>query len=599
MPDIQVDPDSVQSPESDGIQVDPSSVQSPVEVDPDSVQPPQETSSSRFGPIQNKLPQQAIAGLEGASEGLLGPLATAIETKGLGVPEQDIIKRQQDYPTTHGAAKMATMAASIPAGIGEAGLLARGMRRLLPEMSAPLAKLGMSMLSGGIQTGVIQGGDEMSKAMLGQGDPNTPVSSAIANMRGAALLGAGVAGTFSAVGLGLPSALKSIEAQKMGTRADNLLVGLGLAAKARADGIPAEQVEEYLTKQVGDAYYKSYRPGINFYNKVLTEIPKSVATGAGDLAVRALGGHTGAEMVLDPIARKFLSPIVEKVLARPLMGMSKLATPVFMKVLSTGHTKGLLQALDYASKCSKGAEAINQGVEALFKSGVTPAIDYLSDEEKIRDFVDEGGINPQPQDTEQYAEGGHISAHENHIASIYPEQNIMLNTARGRVSNYLTSMKPQDNRPKLAFDKEHKDEASHKKYDSAIKIAANPLSVLKHVKDGSIQIDHLKHMQAMYPEVYQHLKNKVTERITKAQLNKESISSKTRQGMSMFLGVPLESSFTPANIQAAQSVFIPKQPPQQGQPQAAKSKKSTAPLSKVGKSYQTMTQSSEADKNEH
>lgn len=567
---------------------------------------PQEKQQEPVNGMYGSIPQQAVTALEGAAQGFMGPLAPLIETKALGVPAEDIAAREQVNPNINAISKYGALAGSLLTGTGEAGLLAKGMGKLLPEASTALGKIGMSALSNGIQMGAIQGGDELSKAMLGQGNPEAPVSSIIMHIGGAGLLGALSGGAFNAIGQGSAKGLSALENSKIGDKANDLIAGMGMAAKAHQAGIPAKEAEEWLTKYFQDFgagsefNYKAYKPGVDFYYNGLKNIVGSTAIGLGGAAGEVVNGPVGA-IVGAKVADKYLTPVIEKVLNRPLIGMSKLVTPTLMKALSVGQTSGLLDMLNYASKASKGDRMCTNAVESLFKAGIPVSISNSDNaENKIREFIDEGGINQQlqnqlEQNPSQYAQGGEVDSNSDHpIANVYPEQNIMLNAARGRVFNYLNSIKPQDTLPKLAFDKDFKNEESHRTYDRAIKIAANPISVLKHVKDNTIQAEHVQHLNSMFPEAYQYLKNKLVSRISSAQYNEDPPPDfATRQAMSMFLGTPLESSFTPQNILAAQATYLPQIPPQQPQ---GKTKRGTSTLGKDNKSYRTPNQAAEADK---
>jgi hypothetical protein len=83
------------------------------------------------------------------------------------------------------------------------------------------------------------------------------------------------------------------------------------------------------------------------------------------------------------------------------------------------------------------------------------------------------------------------------------------------------------------------------------------------------------------------LGKKITERIGQAQLDEEKPSYRVRQGLSLFLGAPMDSTFTPASIQAAQSVFAQQAAQKQAMQAPAKPKKSTSKLDKVSQSYRT------------
>lgn len=82
----------------------------------------------------------------------------------------------------------------------------------------------------------------------------------------------------------------------------------------------------------------------------------------------------------------------------------------------------------------------------------------------------------------------------------------------------------------------------------------------------------------------------MTERMMQSQLKEETKPKyKTRQALSLFLGTNLDSTLTPAGIQAAQGVFA-KQKAQKQMPPNSKSS-----LSKMGPNSQTASQA--RDKN--
>jgi hypothetical protein len=222
----------------------------------------------------------------------------------------------------------------------------------------------------------------------------------------------------------------------------------------------------------------------------------------------------------------------------------------------------------------------------------------------MKNYVEGGGLNQQiqgqlsEQPTQGYAEGGMVEQPKtpdvpallketDAISTLYPEQSQMLMAAKGRANNYLNSLRPLPNQAKLPFDSEVKNQNQERSYNRAIDIAIQPLSVLNHIKDGSLLPEHVKHINSMYPELTQHLQKKVTEQILESQVKGEKPPYKIRQGLSMLMGAPMDSSFTPTSIQAAQSVYAPATPPQAPTNTPAKPKKGTASLSKVANAYAT------------
>lgn len=178
-----------------------------------------DTSAEKYGTTG----QQIKAGLEGAAEGVLGPLAPAAERLA-GVKPEDIRGRAEENSFTKGLAKAGTLAASLLAGTGEAALIGKageaaasavGLGKVgeaaaalkaarasgdLGEIAAAKAmaagipaseKIGAEAVNQAAQMAAFQGGDEISKMILN--DPNTSAETAIAHMGLASAMG-GVTG---------------------------------------------------------------------------------------------------------------------------------------------------------------------------------------------------------------------------------------------------------------------------------------------------------------------------------------------------------------------------------------------------------------------
>lgn len=148
------------------------------------------------------LGQQAITGLEGAAQGMLGPIAPAIE-RGLGVKPEDIRGRQEENPITHGLSEAGGFGVGMLTGTGEAALLTKAGQGVanLAKLSEPIG-LAQKMASGATKAAtelaLLQSGDEATKAIVE--DPDAGIGNAAANIGMAALLG-GVGGP-ALIGLG-------------------------------------------------------------------------------------------------------------------------------------------------------------------------------------------------------------------------------------------------------------------------------------------------------------------------------------------------------------------------------------------------------------
>lgn len=265
-------------------------------------------------------------------------------------------------------------------------------------------------------------------------------------------------------------------------------------------------------------------------------------------------------------------------------------------------SKSLNDGEKYQSLSSRGHRKIDQLLGSVFSGQKHPRKDVISQKEKIKDWMDKGGIIDDIQNevynqndsTQMLADGGEVkndsSIHNKGISISHPAQNLVSQAAKGRISNYLNSLRPQENTPKLAFDDEPDTTEQKKTYNKALEIAANPLSILHEINDNTLDHEQVAHFKGMFPDLDNHLQNKISEKITQAQLDGKKPSYQTRQGLGTYLGVPLSSENSPAMINAAQNSQTLSTPPPQQNKSPQKNKKGTSSLTKSDQSFLTGNQ---------
>lgn len=565
------------------------------------------------------LPQQIATGVEGVAQGFAGPLATLAE-KGLsklgipGMSDEDMKGRQESNPATFGLSEVAGLGTGLLTGTGEAALIGKGVSGLaklakvgegieaaqkVSQAVGVAAKLGSAALQGAMQTGLLQFGDNLSKSLIGQGDPNEGIASTLTDGLGiSSLIGAAVGGLGSVVSQGL----SKLGEMKQGTYLHSFLSGIGEAA----NGIDPEQSYAKFLNE------KAYNTGVKFWNNKII-LPGAIGSieAGHDLLEGVKSGDIsgGAKDAAIDLAKSAAMGLGIKVLAKP-------AAAVLLKALSTGegNPRAIFPLVDYANKANSGAQKMTRAIENLFKIGgqqLNDKYDFEKHRSKLDKYIEDGGINQnideaifdqnQPQEPAGYAEGGEVKKTEKHAKSVppllqendpiakhLPEQNMLLNAAKARISNYLTSLRPKKNQPKLAFDQEPDQTAQKRSYDRALDIAVNPMGIMAHINKGTIEPEHLRHFNALYPEINGVLQKKITEKIVDSQLSGKKPSYAVRQGLSMMLGTPLCGELSPQNIQAIQATFQKPQTPQPGQ--ATAPKKNTAKLTKSNQAYLTGNQ---------
>lgn len=579
--------------------------------------------------------QHIGADIEGVAKGLTGPVAPFVEQglSAIGVPglsRKDQAGRAAAFPNEQKAIELGTAVAStlIPGvkGISIAGNIMKAAKEAnIVRQAAQYTKFGAGAIRNLLAGTAFVAADGTTKALLGQpgGDPESIISSAIA----AAPLNMITGGVFEM----LPSGLKAAGADKLAQKGSDYLRGVGVAAQHAGDVEALERLANAPATspayQAGMKWVSSYLP------KTLRAVPATVGGGVGGSAGGLLGsliGHEATGAVQGTAAgawlgNKFSEQVAQK-LGMPINGIVKKTVPLIaLKVLGGGATDtlgaDLATASEYGSAVARGQRKLNDAVMSLFNSGVATKFTDPTDRERnqLLDFITKGGVDPEIKaegqtssaPSQQFAEGGKVTGNSDDSKPIplsdkakfltnhYPDQAPVYGAMRGRVSNYLKSLKPQENQPKLAFDTVLDQKDQHRVYNKAIDVALNPLSVMGHIKKGTIDADHLKHLNNLYPELTNQLRQKVTEQISQAQLKGAKPSYKIRKGLSMLMGTPLDSTMTPSSIQAAQHVFQAKKAAQQqaAQDGGGKVKKGTASLGKIGPNNMTPDQARQAREN--
>lgn len=529
--------------------------------------------------------QQALTIGENLAKGFVPGISTLVETKlgEMGVPglsPEDIKARSEANPIEAAGSELA----------GNTALLS-----VLPELggvaaSSKWANIGSKAIDAAIKMGLISSGDELSKSLLGIGDPEHAVAANIAENAGIGLL---TGGAFAKVEDALPKALKALENNKVGTRLKSFIAGIGHAASYPLKEINPEQALQQMSNIPEDLHPASFKMGQDFYNAALGKGALKAGKYIADVAALKTGS------IPDVIGTHVLGTIAEKILGKTIPKVAqKTIGPVILKLANTGSVDGLAQGLDHAMACSQGAQKISKGIESLFESTGKKAIELNNsdkDREDLRNYVE----NTQPQDlnsssaeeNQNYASGGEVNQDipgQNKLQKMYPEQNILMSAAKNRIFNYLNAARPiQQN--KLPFDINRPNPNHKREYDHLLDMANQPLSILNEIKGGTLTPQKMKHFTSMYPELHNELSKKIMSHIADKVHKEERPKHALRQSLSLFLGQNLDSTLSQSVMMAAQSTFIPQQS-MQPQPQGKKPK-SKESLSNLGKNAMTSEQS--------
>lgn len=532
--------------------------------------------------------QQVKTGLEGAAQGVAGPLSTLAETKLLGVNPEDIRGRAEANPLLHGASEAAGLVGgalipglgeySLGTKIAEAGTAASGI--------AKGSQLASAAIKAASEMALIQASDETSKWL--QNDPNQNIQSAIASIGLSAALGGAGAAVFSKAG----SALRSLG--KEPEQAEQLVKGLrkGLNPLTGEEYTPMDRpklssIDPFTKKPVepkiemasetpNRAMVKSSTLGKDIAQAILDNAPNAASEGLGAGLGAALGhatGIPGAGWAGALLGERALSPMLRSII--PAIGK---------RIMDMGISgPGFMSAINAMELAVKGRLLVEKAANSVFQSGID--LQIPSKQEKAALDAKVRTLQNDPKSAQV--------AIDNNLGHYMPEHAMGLGQTVGNSIQYLNSQRPVEEKQSPLDSKPAANNIIKANYDRALELAQQPLLVMKNIKEGNLTSMDIKHIANMYPALYEQMKTQLLDSMTAHLSKNNTIPYKTRLGLSLFMGQPLDSSMKPQSILASQPA--PQQVPQ-GAPGVKNQKHSMSNINKLASLDATPLQAREANK---
>lgn len=498
----------------------------------------------------SSLGQQAITGLEGAAEGVAGPLAPAAERL-FGVPAEDIRGRHESNPISHGVGQAAGIAGSLWLGTGlGTGALKAG--EALQAITKTSGLVGTAVRTAA-EMATLQASDEAVKMITE--DPGQSLQVAATNIGLAGLLGAAAGPAFSKVGQAWTKAGEGGE-QFLNDFVDRFKNKVGM--------------ESYLPEQIESK-------GAKFADALLSHGAKKFSGQAMGTAAGAAVGHAtglpGAGYLGALIGQHALAPAFETAL-------SAIAKPLMESAVSEA---GVQAAHDFARAVLKGNKLIKSAAEGVLKVGGMSAISYLEpsaeDTAKLSDQLKTLGDNP-----------GAMLDLSGNLGHYLPDHSAAMGEMAARTVQYLNSQRPKDSTG-LPYDSVNKPtRAQEYEWQRTLQIAQQPLMAMKLLDDNRLNHKDLQTLGTVYPGAYSKMREQLSFALIKAKEMNQPIPYAKRSALALFLGQPLDSTMTPQGIQFIQSAFARVQPPA---PAGGTKKGSTQKLGKIAEQTATADQQRE------
>ena len=245
------------------------------------------------------------------------------------------------------------------------------------------------------------------------------------------------------------------------------------------------------------------------------------------------------------------------------------------------NAKSFMTAVKTVISAIKSKEAIDYYSKALFH-GTMKEVPKLSHEEldRLENNLDRIKKNPTS-----------LLDQEHDLYHYMPNHSTVMTQSALNAAQTLAQVKPFN--PKLSIlDKELPLTPGQKnQYYRALQIAEKPLTVMNHIKNGTLLPQDVLVLQKTHPEYFKTLSNQIMHDMTDHLEKQGTIPYPTRQSLSLLLGTPLDSTLSPVNMQQIQNTFVSLPNQQQGQQaQQPKIKHGTAILSKMPQTLMTQQQ---------
>lgn len=233
-----------------------------------------------------------------------------------------------------------------------------------------------------------------------------------------------------------------------------------------------------------------------------------------------------------------------KYMSRDVPDAVRLATLKFLGSGGKTSAPAFLRMVDMISNTMKGEALAAKSMKALMQATGEVLPTKMHPEQKKIDKLD------KVIERLQYDQSP-IIERKDELDDIDPDANMAQGNAMTQAFGYLASIKPGKEHG-LPLDGElPADPIKAQEYQNALQIAEQPLIVLHKISDNSLTQKDVQHLQAMYPDYYTGLRNKMMEEI----LKQPKISYDKQMMISVFMASPINSSLQPESIMASQNAM--------------------------------------------
>lgn len=254
-----------------------------------------------------------------------------------------------------------------------------------------------------------------------------------------------------------------------------------------------------------------------------------------------------------------------------------------LEMFKNADPRKIKATAEFIEKQRTGEKLIEDGAKMILLPGKVLPKEFLPDPKKAKETDEKAKeFETNPLKVSSLTDG----------ISFLPEYSAQLTTDVMRIVGLINQYRPKPQQMGV-FDKPIEPSNEDKRmFQVGLEFADQPLSIYSKIKNASLLPQDVMMFQALHPEMHQEMKKQVLSALLENQEKNKKIPYRVRQSLSLFLGMDLDGSTAPQNIQAAQAVFAQQKMQMQGAVQGAPASKTKA-LAKTSQNYETPEQASE------
>jgi hypothetical protein len=167
------------------------------------------------------------------------------------------------------------------------------------------------------------------------------------------------------------------------------------------------------------------------------------------------------------------------------------------------------------------------------------------------------------------------------LGEMLPRYAQAMGSQTAKTLSYLNTVRPSEDKASPFDSKPAVSQVEKAQYERAMAIAEQPLTILSHIKDATINSKDVTAFKSMMPELYNKYSMEITGEILDTLNKGETIPYPLRMSLSRFLEQPLDFTMTKDALIAIQASTVPPQDSQPPQAQVRPPKRSMTSLTKL------------------